>query len=184
MAVVEKGGLKVLIIEIVNYTHIGEDEMSETYLQNKTIKELDELKLVGFRVLCSGDQYVAEIPKASLQLSERISEIKQILNPSIQFGAFVVDHESDDQDGYWVCVEVKEFEDIPADMVTLSIPPQRYAVMRHKGSNSKIMDAYNDLHMWIEENKFIRLKNKWHLEKYYSWEDAENLDVELLDTIN
>ncbi|MGE6257267.1 GyrI-like domain-containing protein [Heyndrickxia sporothermodurans] len=154
--------------------------MSET---TKTIKELDGLKLVGFRVLCSGDQYIVEIPKASLLLSERMSEIKQVINPLQQFGAFVVDNESDDEDGYWVCVEVKEYEDIPTDMVTLTIPPQRYAVLRHKGANSKIIDSYSNLHMWIEKNKYVRHKNKWHLEKFYSWKDIGNLDVELLDTI-
>ncbi|KAB2328685.1 GyrI-like domain-containing protein [Cytobacillus depressus] len=157
--------------------------MSETIIQNKTIKELDELRLVGFRVLCSGDQYLVEIPKASLRLCERISKIKQVVNPIEQFGAFVVEKETADDDGYWVCVEVKEYEDIPTDMVTLTIPPQKYAAMRHKGSNYKIMEAYNDLHKWIEENNFIRLKNKWHIERFYDWKDTQKVDVELLDTI-
>jgi predicted transcriptional regulator YdeE len=158
--------------------------MSETTIQNKTIKELDELKLVGYRVLCSGDQYIVEIPKASLRLSERISEIKQVVNPLQQFGAFVVENQTADEDGYWVCVEVKEYKDIPTDMVTLTVPPQRYAVTRHKGPNYKIMDSYNELHKWIEENNYLRQKNKWHLEKFYNWNDLENVDVELLDTIN
>jgi predicted transcriptional regulator YdeE len=157
--------------------------VSETTMQNKTIKELDKLRLVGFRVLCSGNQYLVEIPKASLRLSERISEIKQVVNPFEQFGAFVVENETADEDGYWVCVEVKEFEDIPTDMVTLTIPPQTYAVMRHKGSNNKIMDAYIDLHNWIEDNNYVRLKNKWHLERFFDWKDTEKVDVELLDTI-
>ena len=157
--------------------------MSETIIQNKTIKELAELRLVGFRVLCSGDQYLVEIPKASLRLCERISEIKQVVNPIEQFGAFVVENETANEDGYWVCVEVKEYEDIPPDMVILTIPPQKYAAMRHKGSNYKIMEAYNDLHKWIEDNNFVRLKNKWHIERFYDWKDIEKLDVELLDTI-
>lgn len=36
--------------------------------------------------------------------------------------------------------------------------------------------------MWIETNKYQRLKNKCHLEIFHSWEDSEKLDVELLDT--
>ncbi|MGE7946371.1 GyrI-like domain-containing protein [Lysinibacillus sp. NPDC093688] len=96
---------------------------------------------------------------------------------------FCCKHEYSEEDGYWVCVEVKEFEDIPHDMVTLIIPPQKYATLRHKGANHKIMDAYKNLHLWIEENRFERLKNKWHLEIFHSREDSENLDVELLDTI-
>lgn len=157
--------------------------MSETTLQNKTIKELDEIKLVGSRILCPGNQYIIEIPKASLQLNERISEIKHVVNPLLLLGAFVVENVTDEEDGYWVCVEVKEYEDIPSDMVTLTIPPQRYAVSRYKGVNYKIMDAYNDLHLWIDENKYSRTKDKWHIEKFYSWKDNENIDVELLDTI-
>ena len=151
--------------------------MSETNILNKTIKELDEIKLVGFRVLCAGDEYIVEIPKASFLLNERISEIKQVVNPSQQYGAFVVENETANHDGYWVCVEVKEFEDIPSDMVTLTILPQWYAV------NKKIRNAYDELHKWIDDNNYTRLKDKWHLEKFYSWQDAENVDVELFDTI-
>ncbi|MEH7385408.1 GyrI-like domain-containing protein [Bacillus sp. JJ1521] len=158
--------------------------MSETTVLNKTIKELDEIKLVGFRVLCSGDKYLVEIPKASLRLSERVSEIKQVVNPLHQYGAFVVENEDADKDGYWVCIEVKEYEDIPSGMVTLTIPTQRYAVTRHKGANYKIINSYDELHKWINDNNYKRLKNKWHLEKFYSWNDTENVDVELFDTIS
>ena len=157
--------------------------MTDYTLHYKAIKEVGELNLVGFRVLCPDDQYIVEIPKTSLQLNKRISEIKHVKNPLQQVGAFVVEHEFGKEDGYWVCVEVKEFEDIPHEMVTLTIPPQRYAALRHKGANYKIMDAYKKLHLWIEENKYERLKNKWHLEIFHSMKDSENLDVELLDTI-
>jgi predicted transcriptional regulator YdeE len=158
--------------------------MSESTLMNKTIVDLDELKLVGFRVLCSGDQYIVEIPKASLRLSERISEIKHVVNPLQQYGAFVVEIETAEKDGYWVCVEVKEYEDIPSGMVTLTVPSQCYAVTRHKGANYKIMNSYNELHKWIDNNNYSRLKDKWHLEKLYSWNDTENVDIELFDTIS
>ncbi|MEH7385276.1 GyrI-like domain-containing protein [Bacillus sp. JJ1521] len=157
--------------------------MHDSTMKNMTIKELDELKLVGFRVLCSGEQYIVEIPKASIRLSERVSEIKNIVNPLHQVGAFVVDNETSDEDGYWICVEVKEFEDIPTDMVTLTVPPQRYAVTRHKGHNEKITDTYNQLHKWIEEKNYLRLKNNWHLEMLYEWKDAKTVDIELFDTI-
>ncbi|WP_062109923.1 GyrI-like domain-containing protein [Bacillus niameyensis] len=148
-----------------------------------TIKELNELKLVGFRVLCSDDQYADKISQASLRLNERINEIEQVKNPSQQYGAFIVENETADEDGYWVCVEVKDYENIPRDMAKLTIPPQKYAVIKHIGSNQKIRASYNELHKWIEENNYIRLKNKWHLEKYYIWNNTENIHVELMDTI-
>ncbi|MEH7442954.1 GyrI-like domain-containing protein [Bacillus sp. JJ1122] len=158
--------------------------MSEIKLKNKTVKELDEIKLVGFRVLCPGDQYIVEIPKASLRLSERIGEIKQVTNPLQQYGAFTVKTECANEDGYWVGVEVNEYEDIPTGMVSLTVPSQKYAVIRHTGPNDKIVESYNELHKWIDENKFVRLKNKWHLEKFYNWTDPSNVDVELFDTIS
>ncbi|WP_323368613.1 hypothetical protein [Radiobacillus deserti] len=82
--------------------------MVETTEMEKKIIELDELKLVGFRVLCPGDQYITEIPKASQKLSERIKEIKQVVNPSLQYGAFVVENQTAEDDGYWVSVQVEE----------------------------------------------------------------------------
>lgn len=158
-------------------------KMLEITVKNMTIKELDELKLVGFRVLCSGDQYIVEIPRASVHLSKRMSEIKHVVNPLQQFGAFFVENETAEEDGYWVGVEVKEFEDIPADMVTITVPPQRYAVARHSGPNYKIMETYDLLHKWIEECNYTRLKHTWHIEKYYDYKNTEKIDVELFDTI-
>jgi predicted transcriptional regulator YdeE len=157
--------------------------MSQSIIQHNRIQELGELKLVGFRVLCPGDQYVVEIPLAAERLQERTKKIKHIVNPSQQYGAFIVENDSHDEDGYWVCVEVREYETIPADMVTLTIPRQRYAVTRHKGSNLKIVETYNELHNWIKEKDFTRLTDKWHLERFYSWNNPKNLDVDLLDTI-
>lgn len=148
------------------------------------IKRLGELKLVGFRVLCPGDQYVVEIPKASFLLSERLDEIKNVVKPGLQFGAFVVENGSENEDGYWVGVEVKEYTDIPKDMVSLTIPSQNYAVTRYEGPNHKIRDAYTELHNWIEANEFKRLTDKWHLEIFHSWEDPGNIVVELLDTVS
>ncbi|MBS8263679.1 AraC family transcriptional regulator [Mesobacillus boroniphilus] len=147
------------------------------------VKQLPEMKLVGIRVLCPGDQYIIEIPKASKRLSERIDEIANVVNPALQYGAFVVEHSSNEEDGYWVCVEVTEFGGIPDDMVALTIPAQMYAVSRHIGANDKIRQAYNELHQWIEANGYQRLTAKWHLEAFHEWSDPANIDVELLDTV-
>ncbi|MCJ8013521.1 GyrI-like domain-containing protein [Paenibacillus sp. KQZ6P-2] len=37
-------------------------------------------------------------------------------------------------------------------MVSLAVPKQKYAVIRHKGANSEIRNTYEKLHKWIEEN--------------------------------
>ncbi|WP_070119547.1 GyrI-like domain-containing protein [Bacillus marinisedimentorum] len=153
------------------------------------VKELPELKLVGFRVLCSGEQYIEEIPKASILLKKRQEEIKHIATPSIQVGAFVPGDCQADQDGYWVCMEVREFESVPEDMVTLVIPSQKYAVISYKGPNTGILDAYEVLHNRISKSGYKRLLDKWHLEKFHltgsrrTIEEIKEVDAELLDTV-
>ncbi len=47
-------GIYRCFLETIIYRR-GGIKVSETAMQNKTIKELGELMLVGFRVLCSGD---------------------------------------------------------------------------------------------------------------------------------
>lgn len=157
--------------------------MVEKLSQPMSINEMGELKLVGFRVLCAGDKYATEISKATQRLVARMSEIKNKQTPLQPVGAFVVENDNDNEDGYWICFEVKEYEDIPNDMVALTIPAQRYAVIRHIGANDEIRDSYNKLHSWIEKNKYNRLLNCWHIEKYICWSDEEKVEIELMDTI-
>ena len=147
------------------------------------IEELGELKLVGYRVVCEGHQYINEIPKAANLLKDRMKGIDQIIDPSVQYGAFVVDSYSDDEDGYWICVQVKEYNRIPKDMITLTVPPQQYAVKKHIGANTEIRDVYTSLHSWIEANGYVRQLDKWHLERYLNWDDSGNLTIELMDTV-
>ncbi|WP_346775121.1 GyrI-like domain-containing protein [Bacillus sp. RO1] len=152
-------------------------------MKEPVIKNLDDLKLTGFRVLCAGEEYPVEIPKASQLLESRLSEIKNVKNGNVQFGAFIVDILSEEEDGYWVAVEVEEFEDTPEGMFTLTVPAQRYASAKYAGPATGIFNAYDELHSWAAEQGYQRLKNKWHVEIFESWEDPNNLVVDLLDTI-
>jgi predicted transcriptional regulator YdeE len=153
------------------------------FSNNADIRVLPELKLVGFRVLCKGEEYAKEIPKASRVLHSRLAEIKKVTNPKKQIGAFIVDECTAEEDGYWICVEVENYGEIPKDMVTVTIPSQRYAVLKHRGANHSIKNTYELLYEWIEVNKYKRLKDKWHLEVYHSWEHTENVSIELFNTI-
>ncbi|MDP5275431.1 GyrI-like domain-containing protein [Chengkuizengella axinellae] len=157
--------------------------MSQNMMHQIFVEEIHELKLVGFRVVCTGEQYIKEIPKASKLLYTRLNEVKHVVNPSLQIGVFNAIDSSEEKDGYWICVEVKSYVDVPEDMVTLTVPPQKYAVIRHRGSNFKIMDAYSQLHRWIKDEGFTRMTDSWHLEKFHSWQDSKKIDVELYDTI-
>jgi predicted transcriptional regulator YdeE len=158
--------------------------MSGKILQEKiTIKNLGEQKLVGFRVLCEGDQYLQEISKASLNLQHRLKDIKHVISPDHQIGAFIVDAASEHEDGYWVCVQVDKYEDIPRDMVTLTVPQQKYAVITYEGPNYEIKNSYEMLHQWILQNNYQRALNKWHLELFHEYGNKNLLKVQLFDTI-
>ncbi|OPA75358.1 AraC family transcriptional regulator [Paenibacillus selenitireducens] len=149
------------------------------------VVELNEMKLVGLRVVCPGDQYVNEIPKASLVLKERLNEINDVVRPIRLIGAFFVGDFSEEEDGYWVCVEVNTSIQIPEGMVSVVVPKQKYAVIRHNGSYSDIRNTYEKLHHWIEENKLERLQKSWHLEISDEWghKEINNIEVDLYDTI-
>jgi predicted transcriptional regulator YdeE len=149
------------------------------------VSELKEMKLVGIHIVCNGDQYAIEIPNAAVNLKERLKEIKQVVSPVRLVGAFIVGDYSDEEDGYWVCVEVNEYEDVPGGMVVLTVPSQKYAVIRHSGSHHEIRNTYEVLHRWIEENGFERILRSWHVEISMKWgnSDAKEIEVELYDTI-
>lgn len=174
----------VIFIEEIEQTFERSFFMTRKTLQDKfSIQQLEELKLVGFRVLCDGDQYINEIPKASLALKDRIMEIKHIISPDQQIGAFIVDAASENEDGYWVCVQVDKYEDIPEDMVSLTVPPQKYAMIQHEGPNNDIRNSYDKLHEWIMKNNYKRILNKWHIERFLDFENKDQLKVQLYDTI-
>ncbi|QHE51637.1 GyrI-like domain-containing protein [Pontibacillus sp. HMF3514] len=149
----------------------------------KGVREVEEKKLVGFRVVCEDmTGYGEEIPEASMSLGQRKKEIKKICEPVKLIGAFKASETSEEDDGYWVCYEVHEFEDIPEGMVSLIVPEQKYAVLNVKGHASEIFQVYSHLHKWIEENGYKRVPDKWSLEIYSKWTENED-HVDLCDPI-
>ncbi|MGP4059518.1 GyrI-like domain-containing protein [Halobacillus sp. H74] len=147
------------------------------------IREIAKKSLVGFRVVCDDmTDYGQEIPEASLSLVRRKSEIKQLVKPVNLIGAFKAAETTEEDDGYWVCFEVHEFEDIPDGMVKLVVPSQKYAVLNFNGHASEIFKVYTHLHKWIGENGYKRVPEKWSLEIYSKWTESED-KVDLCDPI-
>ncbi|MBP1949629.1 GyrI-like domain-containing protein [Virgibacillus litoralis] len=146
-------------------------------------RKMSEKKLVGFRVVCEDmTGYGQEIPKASMSLARRKDEIKQLVDPVKLIGAFKASETSKEDDGYWVCYEVHDFEAIPYGMVSLEVPEQKYAVLHFKGHASEIFQVYTHLHQWIEENGYKRVPDEWTLEIYTKWTENED-NVDLCDPI-
>jgi predicted transcriptional regulator YdeE len=151
--------------------------------QDVYIEKLEEIHLIGIRVCCRAEEYLSEIPQAAKRLEERKHEISHVTNPTQQMGAFVVEASSEEEEGYWVCVQVKKVGQIPNGMVSLTIPPQTYAVMKHNGPNTTILHTYDELHNWIEKSSWTRKLGAWHLERFHHFKNKEEIDVDLLDTI-
>ncbi|MFI8574419.1 GyrI-like domain-containing protein [Rossellomorea aquimaris] len=151
--------------------------------RNIKVKNTGELKLIGFRVVCPGDQYIIEIPKAASKLKEKVHEIQHLVNDQVQLGAFIAEDTTGDLDGYWVGMEVEKIEVIPPGMVSLTIPPQTYVSTFYQGANHGIRDAYRDMHEWAEVNGYVRRRDLWHLERFYRFDSGEQVEVELLDTV-
>ncbi|WP_061808870.1 GyrI-like domain-containing protein [Rossellomorea vietnamensis] len=150
------------------------------------LKSVGEVKLVGVRVLCSGDEYVQEIPKAAMKLQERKGEIQNMLQPERQIGAFIVEESSPEEDGYWIGLQVSEYRDIPVDMTSLTIPSSTYGTILHQGPNHRIRQSYEQLHQWIRENRYTRSTKSWNLEIYQKENrpgDPSDVRVELYDAI-
>ncbi|WP_299741251.1 GyrI-like domain-containing protein [Rossellomorea sp. y25] len=152
--------------------------------RNIKVKEIGGLNLVGFRVVCPGDEYIIEIPKAAAKLKERVDEIQHLVNKQIQLGAFVAEDATVDLDGYWVGMEVEKIEVIPPGMVSLTIPPQTYVSTFYQGTNHGIRDAYRDMHEWAEINGYARRRDLWHVERFYRFDNSDQVEVELLDTVD
>jgi predicted transcriptional regulator YdeE len=141
----------------------------------KGVTGLGEMKLVGFRVVCEDtDGYSREIPKTFLSLEEHREGIKHLVDPVKLIGAFKVTDSPQEDDGYWVCFEVKEIEEVPEGMVSLVIPAQEYGVLHFEGHASQIFGIYSHLHQWLDERGYQRQMEGWNLEIYRRWSVADN----------
>ncbi|TYS51980.1 GyrI-like domain-containing protein [Bacillus infantis] len=164
----------------------GDGRMQANLKHKKRIVEMEEVYLIGFRVLCEGSQYIDEIPLAAKRLKERVSEIQGVKDSGRQIGAFVVNPASEDADGYWVGVAADRNNPVPEGMTSLTVPLQRYAAIHHHGPNTDIRKSYEILHRWIEAEGYERANDRWNLEIYDFNSDPDNTDhvnVELLDSI-
>ncbi|UVI30854.1 effector binding domain-containing protein [Paenibacillus spongiae] len=156
-----------------------------THDREVKVLALGELKLVGLRVICkNGGEYKTEIPKAAAELKRRIGDIDSKTEPQRMIGVFVPGDYSQQEDGYWVCVQVDDVASVPEGMTSLIVPPQSYAVTLHKGRIDMIFRTYELLHHWIAEHGYERIQRSWHLEIYEQWgTPSDTVEVMLHDTI-
>ena len=130
------------------------------------IVEKGEMKFVGIRLQCDSlEDYQVKIPKAVEELKARAKEIAQTIDPTHIFGLFKVDAQPS-EDGYWVCLQVEEIENVGGNFEALSIEPGKYATLQHVGSPKNLHQAYANLHEEIAQAGCRRLLDQWTIEKY------------------
>jgi AraC family transcriptional regulator len=55
----------------------------------------------------------------------------------------------------WAAVEVSDFSEIPAEMESLIIPPQLYAVFIHKGDQNEAYKTYHSIFVeWLPNSEY------------------------------
>ncbi|REJ10405.1 AraC family transcriptional regulator [Halobacillus trueperi] len=144
---------------------------------NNKVEEKEAFTLIGYRVVCDGEDYTVEIPKAAEKLRRRFTDA------DVQVGAFIPGECKEEDDGYWIGVPMDQDTTIPDDMDHLKIEKQTYAMTTYKGSNERIREAYASLHEWMEREGYPRDLEAWHVEVYHSWQDKDQLHMELWETV-
>ncbi|WP_164669418.1 GyrI-like domain-containing protein [Virgibacillus doumboii] len=134
-----------------------------------------EMKLVGIRLVCSTlKEYQEKIPAVVETMHNRLDEIENKTNPDVFIGIHKVDA-TEEEDGYWKCVEVTEFNDVPNGMDAIVIPAQEYAAISHDGIKWEIHQAYGKMHQQIEDSEYERIYNAWTLETFDQRKQEEEI---------
>ena len=132
------------------------------------IKLLKEKKLIGLKTEMSfaenktGELWKNFMPRYS-EIGNRVGKdlfSLQIYDPSFAKGNF------DPHLNFckWAAVEVFDFEIIPTDMVTLTIPEGKYAVFSYKGSSAEANEFFRYVFSdWLPKSGF-RLDHRPHFE--------------------
>jgi predicted transcriptional regulator YdeE len=143
-------------------------------------KELEAYKLVGIKVHLTQDPYnKSAIPQAAHELKTRLSEIPHVIHTHQMIGVSNAGNSSTDDESYWVCVQVKQFDDIPQGMETLTVPVQRYAVKWYYGLRNDLNDVYLDMHSLIQKAGHSLPTQTTRIEISNTWGDLEESEIEL-----
>lgn len=131
---------------------------------------LDEVKLVGFKVVGRRSELSHRVPPAWLELVRRLDEIPYKVAPDLFYGAFAeADHLHDGIDGihtYWVGTEVSEYGELPSGFATLTIPSRTYAMATVRGGAAEVDATYTGLSQWIRAHGHATAPQAFGFERY------------------
>jgi predicted transcriptional regulator YdeE/catechol 2,3-dioxygenase-like lactoylglutathione lyase family enzyme len=143
-------------------------------------KELEAYKLVGIKVLLTQDSTnKTAISQAAHELKTRLIEIPNVIHPHQMIGVSKAGISSIDDASYWVCVQVKLFDDIPQGMATLTVPVQRYAAKWYYGSRNDLNKTYLSMQSLIQKAGHSLPTPTTRIEISNTWGDMEESEIEL-----
>jgi AraC family transcriptional regulator len=137
------------------------------------IETLIEKRLIGKRMKMSfsnnktGQLWQSFMPRRKEIKNNVSSELFSVeVYPSSFFNDFTPEKEFDK----WAAIEVSNYDSIPSEMETLTIPSGMYAVFLHKGPASEGHKTYQDIfETWLPNSDFL-IDNRPHIaimgEKY------------------
>lgn len=152
-------------------------------MNNIRLVEKPQFKAAAVKVSCTSSEFSTEIPKAFVELDRLLNGTSGFDN-RVRLGIFMglpenADFNADKLD-YFACSECTEQSELPEGMEHVTIPAFNYAVIRHKGPISKINDAFESLHGWLDEQGYQ--KGRHHIEVYGEHYDgsSENSEMEIM----
>lgn len=117
---------------------------------------LDEIKIVAIKVVGRRSELSHRVPMAWLDLVNRLDMIPNKVNPDLFYDAYPeTDHLTDGVNGIhtnYVGTQVSDFSDLPAGMVSLTIPARTYATVTVRGGADQIYPTYLSVSQWLREH--------------------------------
>lgn len=130
------------------------------------IEKINEKKLVGMRINMSlADNKTAELWRTFMPKKKEI--IHQINEELISLQQYQPNHFTyfsvHNQFEKWACVEVSDFNALPANMETLILESGLYAVFHYKGLNTDTSIFQYIFGTWLPSSSYV-LDNRPHFE--------------------
>ncbi len=130
------------------------------------IDTLEEKKIIGIRSSMSfADFKIAELWKTFLQRRKEISG--NLTNDLISLVVYQPNHFTDfkptNEFERWACVEVTNFNNVPAEMETFVLKGGLYAIFNYKGLNTDNSIFHYIYGTWLPTSDYV-LDNRPHFE--------------------
>lgn len=123
------------------------------------IETLNETKLVGKKLTMSfADNKTRELWQSFMPRRKEITNIvnNDLYSIEVYFPLFFTDFNPQAEFEKWAAVAVNDFNNVPNDFDTLTIPEGQYAVFIHKGPASEGQKTYGYiLQEWLPKSEYI-----------------------------